>query len=82
MNDQDILQAITECVNAETGNTTTPILSETVASEVVGWDSIAHVGVIIAIEEKFEIEFTEEEISGLANVGAIIKCVRDYLNQK
>lgn len=80
MTDQDILQAIAECVSAETGNATTPILPETVASDVVGWDSIAHVGVIIAIEEKFEVEFTEEEISGLANVGAIMKCVRGYLS--
>lgn len=39
------------------------------AAEVEGWDSIAHVGLIVAIEKRFALRFTTKEVKSLQTVG-------------
>ena len=47
----------------------------TVASDVTGWDSLAHVGLIVAVEKAFRVRFTTKEVKGLANVGDFIRLI-------
>jgi acyl carrier protein len=44
---------------------------ELTASMVDGWDSLTHISLVYAIEEEFDIEFTQQEMSGMANVGGL-----------
>ena len=39
------------------------------AKDVPGWDSFNHVNLIINIEEEFGIQFTNDEVGGMQNVG-------------
>lgn len=41
------------------------------ASEVPGWDSLAHVRVLAAVEEEFGVRFATLEVLRLANVGQL-----------
>jgi acyl carrier protein len=47
------------------------------AADVEGWDSMAHINLIIAIEKKFAVRFSPAELAGLGgkgqNVGSIMK---------
>jgi acyl carrier protein len=45
---------------------------ESNASNVAGWDSLAHINLISAIEQQFEISFTLGELQELRNVGEMI----------
>jgi acyl carrier protein len=38
-------------------------------SDLPGWDSLAHVNLIFSVEQTFEIEFDDEELSTLMTVG-------------
>jgi acyl carrier protein len=51
---------------------------ESNASNVAGWDSLAHINLISAIEQQFEISFTLGELQELKNVGEMI----DLMEQK
>jgi acyl carrier protein len=42
------------------------------AAEVEGWDSFNHINLILAIEERFNIEFTTEEIGELRTVDDLV----------
>ena len=42
---------------------------ETTAADVDGWDSVAHVMLVLASERTFEIRFESSEIANAANVG-------------
>jgi len=51
------------------------ITRTTVSSDIVGWDSLSHSLVIMGIEEEYGIELPFEEVSELANVGALADLV-------
>lgn len=46
------------------------------------WDSLAHLNLILALEEKYGIEFTPEELEEMITVGDIIKVVEKKLTSR
>ena len=51
-------------------------LSETsTAKDVDGWDSLTNIQLVVAIEKKYNIKFTSEEIISWKNVGEMIDCM-------
>ena len=48
---------------------------EMTAQDVEGWDSLAHVQLIIAVETAFGIKFKLREILGMKNVGDLIDLI-------
>ncbi len=57
------------------------ITPETNASHVKGWDSFAHLSLIVALEERFKVSFTTKEISSLTCVGDLIKVLEGKLGK-
>ena len=39
------------------------------AKDIPGWDSFNHVNLIINIEEEFNVQFSNNEVGGMQNVG-------------
>ena len=54
----------------------TPVLT---AGDVTNWDSLSHVRLMVAIEERFKIRFTSAEISGFKNVGEMAAGIQQKL---
>jgi acyl carrier protein len=50
--------------------------SESNASNVEGWDSLAHVNLIVAIEKRYGIKFALAELQELKNVGEMAELIR------
>jgi acyl carrier protein len=44
---------------------------ETIAPQVPGWDSLAHIGIITAVENEYGIRFKTLEIIRFKNVGEL-----------
>ncbi|MBU3891027.1 acyl carrier protein [Methylosinus sporium] len=53
----------------------------TTAADVPGWDSIAHIQLMLRVEEEFGIRFKTVEIGGVQNVGELARRVMDHLRQ-
>ena len=51
------------------------LTKETTADQVDGWDSLAHVRIVIAIEQVFGIRFDTAEVAGLTNVGDLLNLI-------
>ena len=47
------------------------ITPETTAADIEGWDSVAHIGLIVAIEERMHVKFHSAELESLHNVGQL-----------
>jgi acyl carrier protein len=53
--------------------------SETTAQDIDGWDSLANIRLIVAVEREFKIRFSPIEISRLENVGQLVILVDSKL---
>jgi acyl carrier protein len=54
----------------------------TSAEDIDGWDSMAHINLIIAIESKFKIKFSASEIAALARRGQTVGNMMEMLAAK
>lgn len=46
------------------------------ATNVEGWDSLAHVNLVVAIEKRFGIKFALGELRDLKNVGEMVDLIQ------
>ena len=53
---------------------------ETTAPEVPGWDSLNHINIILAVEERFNVKFKSYELLRLKCVGDLQKMLDSKLN--
>ena len=52
-----------------------PLGAETTSDDVDGWDSIGHIRLVLACEEKFGVSFKPAEAMGLKNLGALVDLI-------
>jgi acyl carrier protein len=45
------------------------------ANDIDGWDSLSHVNLIVAIETKFNIRFSNKELMTFKNIGDLLNCI-------
>jgi acyl carrier protein len=78
MSKTEILTTVAEVIKERFGHDGV-LTCETVASEVDGWDSVAHVELILELEERFGIRLTTGEAANLPNVGALVAVIQKHL---
>jgi acyl carrier protein len=49
------------------------------ANDVEGWDSLSHVNLVVAIESRFNITFSQKELLTFKNVGDLLLSIRSKL---
>ena len=47
----------------------------TSSNDIEGWDSMSHVNLILAIENKFKIRFNQKELLLMQNVGDLLQAI-------
>jgi acyl carrier protein len=52
------------------------VTSGTTARDIEGWDSLAHVRLMLTIERVFGIKFSAYEVNQLANVGQLVDLIQ------
>ena len=48
---------------------------------ILNWDSLNHMNLIVSLEEEFNIRFTDEEIGEMLNLDLIEITIKERLNQ-
>ena len=57
------------------------ITKETTAKDIEEWDSLAHINLVLAIREEFNVEFTLEEVAEYKNVGDIVNSIEKRIEK-
>lgn len=65
----NIDQRLTEIFRNVFEDSNLDVTADTSADDVEGWDSVAHISLIFAIEEEFGFQFTSGELEAMRNVG-------------
>ncbi len=55
------------------------ITDETNAEDIEDWDSLAHVDLVIAMENEFSMKFNVREVGNLSNVGQMVDLIESRL---
>lgn len=70
-----LLQDIFREVFDDDGLVVTPRTSR---SDVADWDSVAQVKLVLSLEERFGIRFTEDEVSSVQTVGDFLAAIETH----
>lgn len=76
MTDSEIYEALTAVFHAVFFDDTIRIWPEMTADDLAGWDSISHVNLLIAVENRFDIRFDVPEIESMSNVGDFVAMIQ------
>lgn len=76
MTETDIIERIQTILRDVLDLEDLTISRATTAPEVEGWDSLAHINIIVAMEKDFDLKFALGELEDLKNVGDMIELVR------
>lgn len=77
--DQEILAKLDEIIADQLDLDDVKLSASMVSADVEGWDSLAHVRIMIAVEQAFGVRFSAAQIAGIANVGELIERIRTKL---
>ncbi len=75
MTEAEIYSELTEVMRAVFDDDALEIGPTTTAENVHGWDSQAHITLIVATEAQFGIRFRTAELEGLKNVGELVRLI-------
>jgi acyl carrier protein len=72
MQNDPIYSQLTEIFRDVFDDDSIELTPETTASDISGWDSVAHVDLIVSIETRMKIKFKTSELGSLHNVGQLV----------
>jgi len=75
MTESEILLALTRVFRDVFDDDDIVLTPETTADDIEGWDSQAHVNLIVAAEVRFAIRFRTAELESLHNVGQFAQLI-------
>ena len=78
MSDGDTLARIRQVFRDVLDDADLSLTRATTAADVPGWDSLAHVRLILAVQKEFKVKFSAAQVTKLKNVGELV----DLVNQK
>jgi len=78
----DILTQIESIFQDVLDNPRLGLTRESNTSNVKGWDSLAHMNLILAIEQQFGVSFSLRELGELKDVGGMVDLVEQKLAKR
>jgi acyl carrier protein len=57
---------------------TLAVTADTSRNDVADWDSVAHVKIVLSLEEEFAVRFTEDEVSSAQTVGDLLTAIENH----
>jgi acyl carrier protein len=78
MNDDDVLVRLSALVGDLLELDDLKLTMTMTAENVAGWDSLAHVRIVLAAEQAFDVRFTTGEIASLKTVGDLVNLIKGH----
>jgi acyl carrier protein len=75
MDKQEILETLTELLQDILDDDDLVLTPDMTAKDVNGWDSLANVRLVLAVERKFKRHFAAAEVARMKNVGELVDII-------
>lgn len=75
MDNKTIINKIQSIIQDVLDNESLQINEQTEATDVEGWDSLAHINIVSQIESEFRVRFSLDELARFSTVGKIVEAI-------
>lgn len=75
--DSEILTKLEEIIRDVLDSSDLQLTLDTTAADVDGWDSLAHIRILVAVEADFGVHFSVQEIASLDDVGVFVALIAE-----
>lgn len=75
MNREEVIKRLNEVFRDVFGDDSISVSEETTSADIEDWDSIEHINLIGSVESEFGMKFKMREVSGMKNVGEMIRII-------
>lgn len=80
MNNQEILNKVSETLKNIFDDQSLVIQENTSADDIDEWDSLTHIQIVAELENVFQIKFALGELMGLQNVGDMVNLIQNKIS--
>ena len=74
--DSEVLNELQGVFDGVFTDESVPLTMDTTSDDIAGWDSVAHVALIVGTERQFGIMFEPDEIMEMDNVAALVRAIQ------
>ena len=82
MTEDEIIASLTPVFQGVLDEPSLVLTPSTSAADVPGWDSVAHITLVVAIEQRLGVRFNTAEIEELRNVGDLAWLIGEKMKRK
>lgn len=75
MKREEIFKALDEVFQEVFDDESIHVVEETTADDIEDWDSLEHINLVVAIENRFGIKFNMNEVTSMKNVGEMVDII-------
>ena len=75
MSKEEIYKALDEVFEEVFDDDSIHVTPETTANDIEDWDSLEHINLVVAIENRFGIKFNMNEVTSMKNVGEMVDII-------
>jgi acyl carrier protein len=79
MDDAQIYSRLARVFDEVFDDDTIEVTPQLTAKDVDGWDSLAHIRLLLSVEKAFKIKFSTSEIGSLGSVSDLVALIRGRL---
>ncbi len=72
-------ERLTQIVKDTLGDDDLELDESTIAADVTGWDSLAHINIMVAVEEEFGVMFSSEQLGQFSNLGELQSFLTEHV---
>lgn len=82
MNREDIYNQLNIVFQDVFDDDSIEVENSTSAKDISGWDSMAHINLVLGVEQEFGIKFKTSEVAQLNNVGEFVELIQTKLDKQ
>ncbi len=77
MEEKEIYERLNEVFRDVFDDDEIEVSAEMTADDIDDWDSLSHITLVTAVEDEFGIRFKMGEVSGMKNVGEMVRIIKE-----
>ena len=82
MTREELLESVAEILRDIFDDDELTVTEETCSDDVEDWDSLEQINILVAIQERFGIQFSLDDVKGLENVGDTLDLIEEEISNK